>query len=88
MDLSVTVETKNMRVDARHQSIFDLFCERNLFPLVKIVRFISDDDEIIDVYTVTAEKRRDGGYDLKARQVEIIKETEFDRRRLLTASMN
>ena len=88
MDFLVNLETRTIRVDPRHQKIFDQFWEEDLFPLLRIVRTQDGDDEIIDVYTVTVEKMADGTYDLITRQVEIVREPDLDLKPLPQAWMN
>jgi hypothetical protein len=88
MEFLVNMETQTLQVGARHQRIFDRFWEQNLFPLVRIVRVVEDDDEIIAISTATAEKTEDDTYDLIVRHVEIIKKNRFERLALPTGWLN
>ncbi len=83
MDLLVSVETKTAQVGERHKRIFDEFWERGLFPLIKIVRLVEGDEEIIDVYAVLVKKDEDGNYCLVTRQIEVSRAREYKRAALL-----
>ena len=88
MEFLVNMGTQTLQVGARHQRIFDRFWEQDLFPLVRIVRVVEGDDEIIAISTATAEKMEDDTYDLILRHVEIIRKAGFERQPLPTAWMN
>lgn len=74
MDIWVSIETKRIPISVRKKSIFDKFREKRLFPIIKIVRAIGDDEEIINVCIATMETGKNGRNYLIARQIEIIRE--------------
>jgi hypothetical protein len=78
MDISVRIETRNIPFSARQSSILHRFSENHLFPLIKIVRAVANDGEIINIYVASAERRSGGRYYLVARQIEIIRERKLD----------
>ena len=78
MDISVNIETKKIPISIQHNRIFDKFRENRLLPLIKIVRAVEADGEIIDVFVMTVRKNRKGRYHLIARQIEIIRELKME----------
>jgi hypothetical protein len=73
MDITVTKHIRSLPIGNRHRRIFDKFRKRCLFPLVKVVRLVEEDREIINVYTVDTELDIEGRHQMVARQVEIIR---------------
>ncbi len=85
MDLSVTLETRKLPIGERLRSITSEFRERDLFPLVKVIRVIEEDKEIIDICVLGAERSASGELELVAKQVEIVRILEQGERHLSVA---
>ena len=85
MDITVTKHTRSLPIGKRHKQIFDKFRKRCLFPLVKVVRLVEEDQEIINVYTVDTELDIEGRHHMVARQIEIIRTPDIARSEVAVA---